>query len=113
MKKINYICLILLASFSLTISGCSLVSESVRLSVEDTKMVQSGATIHGDGFSVRVPEDGLYLVRNSPMQGDLCLRMRGDWPGSSYNVYPFTLSTPASSLQACLLYTSDAADDLL
>jgi hypothetical protein len=26
--------------------------------------------------------------------------MRGDWPGSSYNVYPFTLSTPASSLQA-------------
>jgi hypothetical protein len=34
------------------------------------------------------------------MRGDLCLRMRGDWPGSSYNVYPFTLPTPASSLEA-------------
>jgi hypothetical protein len=42
---------------------------------------------------------GLYLVRNSPMHGDLCLRMRGDWPGGSYNVYPFTLSTPGYSLQ--------------
>jgi hypothetical protein len=34
------------------------------------------------------------------MHGDLCFRERGDWPGGSYNVYPFTLPTPASSLQA-------------
>jgi hypothetical protein len=99
MNNINYIRSFLLVSSLSILSGCSLVSESVRLSVEDTKLVQSGATVQGDGFSVRVPESGFYLVRNSPMHGDLCLRMRGDWPGSSYNVYPFTLPIPASSLQ--------------
>ena len=62
-------------------------------------MVPSGTTVQGDGFSVRVPEISLYLVRDSPMHGDLCLRMRGDWPGGSYDVYPFTLSTPGLALQ--------------
>jgi len=100
MNNISYIRSVLLASSLFALSGCSLVSESVRLSIEDTKMVQSGTTVQGDGFSVRVPESGFYLVRNSPMHGDLCLRMRGDWPASSYNVYPFTLPAPASSLQA-------------
>jgi hypothetical protein len=100
MKNIIYIRSVLLVSLLILWSGCSLVSESVRLSVEDTKIVQSGTMVQGDGFSVRVPEAGLYLVRDSPMRGDLCLRMRGDWPGGSYNVYPFTLPTSASSLEA-------------
>jgi len=100
MNKFNYIRPILLATSLITLTGCGLVNESVRLSIEDTKMVQSGTTVQGDGFSVRVPEAGLYLVQNRPTHGDLCLRMRGDWPGDSYNVYQFTLSTQPSSLQA-------------
>jgi hypothetical protein len=63
-------------------------------------MVQSGATVQGEGFAILVPKAGLYLVRNSPQAGDLCLRTRDDWLGDSYNAYPFTLTTPASSLQA-------------
>jgi hypothetical protein len=99
MKNINYIRLILLASL-FVLSGCSLVSEAVHLSVEDTKMVQFGDAIRGDGFVAHVPEAGLYLVRNNPQPGDLCLRTRGDWIGDSYDIYPFTLPAPASSLQA-------------
>lgn len=75
------------------------MSEAIRLSVEDTKIAPCGTTIWGDGFSVRVPEVDLYLVRGRPMRGDLCLRMRGDWPGGSYNVYPFTVSEPGLSPQ--------------
>ena len=100
MNNFNYIRSVLLVTSLFTSSGCSLVSESARLSVEDMKTVQSGTTVQGEGFSVRVPEAGLYLVRDSPTHGDLCLHLRGDWPGGSYNVYPFTLPTPASSLQA-------------
>jgi hypothetical protein len=99
MNNISYTGSAFLVAALILLSGCSLVSESARLSSEDTKMVQSGTIIQGDGFSVRVPEAGLYLVRDSPMHGDLCLRMRGDWPGGSYNVYPFSLSTPGHSLQ--------------
>ncbi len=100
MKKLKFIFLVLLASLLITFSGCGLVSEAVRQSIANTKIVQAGTTIEGDGFSVRVPASGFYLVRNSPMPGDLCLRSTDDFIGSSYNVYPFTLSAPASSLQA-------------
>jgi len=100
MNNINYIRLVLLVLSLFTLPSCSLVSESARLGVEDTKMVQSGTTVQSDGFSVHVPETGLYLVRDSPKYGDLCLRMRSDWPGGSYNVYPFTLPTTTSSLKA-------------
>ena len=91
MKSINHVWLASLASSLFTLSGCSLVNESVRLSAEDTKMVQAGTTIQSAGFSVQVPAAGLYLVRDNPL--------RGDWPGGSYNVYLFTLPTSASSLQ--------------
>ena len=99
--KRNFPLLILLASSLFTFSGCSLVSEATRQSVEDTKVVQSGSTIQGEGFSIRVPEANLYFVRDNPRSGDLSLRTtERDWPGGSYNIYPFTLSAPASSLQA-------------
>ncbi|MFZ1073706.1 MAG: hypothetical protein WAO21_09765 [Verrucomicrobiia bacterium] len=71
MKNISYMRSVLLVSLLIPWAGCSLVSESVRLSVEDTKIVQSGTTVQGDGYSVRVPEAGLYLVRDSPMRGDI------------------------------------------
>jgi hypothetical protein len=95
----------LLAASTLTIEllallpGCSLVSESTRLSIEDAEMVQAGTIVQGDGYSVRVPEARFYLVRDRPMRGAVCLRMRGDWPGDSYNVLPLISSTSGLSLQ--------------
>jgi hypothetical protein len=92
----------LVAFCTILLSGCSIVGEAVRYSIEDTRMLRAGTIIQGDGFSARVPDDDLLLVRNTPRAGFLSFRtsqrmMGGD---GSYNVYPFRLHQPASSLQA-------------
>ena len=102
MKKLSYFCSLFLAFSFLAFCGCGLISDAVREGVEQTKLVQSGTTIQGEGFSIRVPRDGYYLVRDNPIRGALCLRAQGNYYGGSYNVYPFTLSTPALSLEAAL-----------
>ena len=97
MKNISYIRSVLFVALLIPWSGCSLVSESIRLSIEDAKTVQWGTRIHGDGFSVQVPETDLFLTRS---HGNLSLSVIGDWPGADYNVYQFVLPAPASTLQA-------------
>jgi hypothetical protein len=90
----------LLAALSMPFTGCSIVGEGVRYSIEDTRMLRAGTVIQGDGFSARVPADDLLLIRDTPRPGFLSFRtsqrmMGGD---GSYNVYPFRLRQPASSL---------------
>jgi hypothetical protein len=82
-----------------TLSGCALLVESVQLSIEDMRSVQSGEVIHGKGYSIHVPDSNFYLVRNEPTHGDLSLRWRGDFPANSYNVLTFTATSPGSSLK--------------
>ncbi len=95
----KHLCLIPLMAVCLV--GCTTDFWAGALSTNHTgDMVYSGETIHGEGFSVHVPHGDLYLVRNRPMHGDLCFRTRSKYLVSSYNVYPFTLTTPASSPQA-------------
>ena len=84
------------------LSGCSVVGERVRNAVEEGTTVPAGSVVAGDGFSVRSPESGLLVVRNEPRRGFLSLRNTSRemfLGGGSYNVYPFVLDPPPSSLR--------------
>ena len=100
MKKHFVLLQTLLASLIFT--GCSIVGDAVRYSIEDTQKLRAGTTIQGEGFTVRVPEDNLLLVRNSPRHGFLSLRTSERTTGAdgSYNVYPFILPAKAPTLEA-------------
>jgi hypothetical protein len=101
MAKSRIIALLLLVILPCAFSGCGLLVEAVRNGAEDARMLRAGTVVQGDGFSVRVPEDGLLLVRNSPRRGFLSLRFpqRIGFCGS-YNVYPFTLADSTPTLQS-------------
>ena len=87
------------------LTGCGfvgLVGSSVRDAAEKKASVPAGTLIAGDGFTVRTPEDGLHAVRDQPRQGFLCLRFTTElmfFGAGSYNVFPFSLDTPAPTLR--------------
>jgi len=77
------------------------VGDAIQGSIQNAKVVPAGAIIQGDGFSVRVPQADLYVVKDSPRPGFLSLRSpESEFLPGSYNVYPFTLATSEPTLKA-------------
>ena len=84
------------------LAGCGLAVDAVRDAAERKASVPTGTLVAGDGFTVRSPVDGLHVVRDKPRRGFLCLRFTTElmfFGAGSYNVFPFSLDTPAPTLR--------------
>ncbi|MBE7158177.1 MAG: hypothetical protein INR62_07045 [Rhodospirillales bacterium] len=92
----------LLAFLCLALDGCSIVGESAHNASEESASIPAGSIVAGDGFSVRSPALGLHVVRDQPRRGFLSLRSTSremSMGGGTYNVYPFSLDPPVSTLR--------------
>lgn len=54
--------------------SCSLLFDAADVGIRQTKALEKGETVSGDGFGIRVPEAGLYSASFGKPIGAIALR---------------------------------------
>jgi hypothetical protein len=72
------------------LASCSLVGDAVDISERRSNQLAKGAKVEGEGFSVRVPDSGLYPKKDFPLRGGITFRPTEPmFDGQVYFVTPF------------------------